>query len=151
MGLAVNTLNRREFLQCGLAVGGGLLLPSLVGGAPSIHVGGPLAGGVYYTRESPGLWESLVREHLPKLEKATGAGGSLIINVSTDHEMDGYDHYIVKHTLLDRKFKVLGHKTFDPRRDRPISKYALLPGYQGPVYALSMCNRHDLWLEGIVV
>lgn len=117
----------------------------------SIHVGGPLAGGVYYTRESPGLWASLVAEHVPRLVTGAGPGGSVTIRVSTDHEMDGYDHYIVKHTLLDRNFKVLGHKTFDPRRDRPVSSYALLAGYQGPVYALSMCNRHDLWLEGIVV
>lgn len=143
-------MTRRDFIQFGLAFGGGLLLPRWLAASPTIHVGGPMAGGVYYTRESPGLWAGVVREHLPKLEKATGAGGSLIISVSTDHEMNGYDHYIVKHTLLDRRFKVLGHKSFDPRRDRPVSKYALLPGYEGPVFALSMCNRHDLWLEGIV-
>ena len=110
-----------------------------------------MAGGVYYTRESPGIWASLVGEHVPKLEKKSGPGGSVAISVSTDHEMDGFEHYIVKHTLLDRKFRVLGQKTFDPRKDSPVSTYSLLAGYEGPVWALSMCNRHDLWLEGILV
>jgi superoxide reductase len=144
-------VHRREFIQLGFAASALLLSPGRSAAQSSIHVGGPLAGGVYYTRESPGLWASLVREHVPKLESADGPGGSVTVTVTTDHEMDGYDHYIVKHTLLDRKFKVLGHKTFDPRRDRPESKYALLRGYRGPVFALSMCNRHDLWLDGIVV
>lgn len=134
-----------------MVVSGGLLLPRWLAAQSSIHVGGPMAGGVYYTRESPGIWESVVREHVPKLEKAPGPGGSLTITVTTDHEMSGYDHYIVKHTLLDGRFRVLGHKTFDPRKDRPVSTYALLAGYKGPVFALSMCNRHDLWLEGVVV
>jgi len=110
-----------------------------------------MAGGVYYTRESPGFWASLVGEHVPKLEKAAGPGGTVTIGVTTNHEMDGYAHYIVKHVLLDRKFRVLGQKSFDPRRDRPVSTYSLLAGYKGPVFALSMCNRHDLWLDGIVV
>lgn len=116
-----------------------------------MHIGGPLAGGVYYTRESSGLWARLVAEYVPKLESAKRPGGSITVTVSTDHEMKGYDHCIVKHTLLDRKFKVLGHKIFDPRRDSPVSNYALLPGYKGPAFALSMCNQHDLWLEGIAV
>jgi superoxide reductase len=111
-----------------------------------------MAGGVYHTSESPGLWAALVKEHVPKLTRADGPGRTQTITVSTDHEMDGYRHYIVKHTLLDRKFKVLGHKSFDPTRDRyPTSTYSLLPGYRGPVFALSMCNRHDLWLAGISV
>jgi superoxide reductase len=144
-------MTRRDLIKHGLFLGGALLLPRWLAAQSSIHVGGPMAGGVYYTRESPGLWTSLVHEHVPRLASVEGAGGTVTITVTTDHEMKGFDHYIVKHTLLDRKFKVLGHKTFDPRRDRPISNYALLAGYKGPVFALSMCNRHDLWLEGIVV
>ena len=144
-------MNRRECIRLGLGFGGGFLLPRWLPAQPSIHVGGPMAGGVYYTRESPGIWKSLVAEHVPKLEKAPGPGGSVTITVTTDHEMDGYEHYIVKHTLLDRKFRVLGQKTFDPGKDRPTSTYSLLAGYQGPVWALSMCNRHDLWLDGILI
>ena len=145
-------MTRRDFIDH-LLVAGGVLLPLRWSVAqPSIHVGGPMAGGVYYTRENPGLWSGLVDEHLPRLEKSAGPGGSHSIRVTTEHVMNAYDHYIVKHTLLDRKFRVLGQKTFDPRRDRrPVSSYSLLAGYQGPVFALSLCNRHDLWLEGMLV
>jgi superoxide reductase len=145
-------VKRRWLIGLGLASGGGLLLPRWLAAQPSIHVGGPMAGGVYHTRESPGLWESLVREHVPKLDKTQAPGGGVTIRVTTEHEMDGFEHYIVKHSLLDGRFRVLGQKSFDPRRDRqPQSTYSLLPGYKGPVFALSMCNRHDLWLEGILV
>jgi superoxide reductase len=93
----------------------------------------------------------MVAEHLPRLKVSQGPGGTAVVTVTTEHEMDGYRHYIVKHKLLDAKFKVLGQKGFDPERERALSTYSLLPGYKGPLYALSMCNRHDLWLDGIVV
>lgn len=145
-------MKRRELIRFSLlGVGAAVLLPRRICAGPSVHVGGPLAGSVYYTRESPGLWDGMVPEHLPRLEVTQGPGGSAVVTVSTQHEMDGYRHYIVKHKLLDAKFRVLGQKSFDPDKDRPVSRYSLLPGYRGPIYALSMCNRHDLWLEGVVV
>ena len=145
-------MTRRDILGFLLIAGGGLVSMRRPAAQPSIHLGGPMAGGVYYTRENPGLWSSLVNEHLPRLEKSEGPGGNLSIRITTEHVMSLCDHFIVKHTLLDTKFRVLGQKTFDPRRDRrPASTYSLLAGYRGPVFALSLCNRHDLWLEGIVV
>lgn len=145
-------MKRRELIRLSLAgLGAAALLPRRLLAGPSVHVGGPLAGSVYYTRESPGLWSRMVPEHLPRLEVTRGQGGTAVVTVTTQHEMDGYHHYIVKHKLLDAKFKVLGQKSFDPGKDSPVSTYGLLPGYQGPIYALSMCNRHDLWLEGIMV
>ena len=146
-------MKRRELIRVGIgAVAASLLSARVLRAGPSVHVGGPMAGSVYYTRDDPGLWASLVREHVPRIETAEGPGGTVIVTVTTEHETDGYRHYIVKHRLLDRGFKMLGQKSFDPQRgDRPVSTYALLAGYKGPIYALSMCNRHDLWLEGTVV
>ena len=146
-------MRRRQLIGIGIgAVAAGLIRPRTLRAGPLVHVGGPMAGSVYYTRDDPGLWAGLVREHVPRIEAAEGPGGTVIVTVTTEHEMDGYRHYIVKHRLLGRDFKVLGQKTFDPQRgDRPVSTYALLAGYKGPIYALSLCNRHDLWLEGTVV
>ena len=145
-------MKRREYIRLSLAsLGSSMVLPRQLLAGPSVHVGGPLAGAAYYTRESPGLWSREISEHLPRVEVTRGRGGSAVVTISTNHTMDGYRHYIVKHKLLDARFKVLGQKSFDPEKDQPVSRYGLLAGYQGPVYALSMCNRHDLWLEGIMV
>lgn len=145
-------MKRRALIGLGLAgTAAGLLLPQRLLAQSSVHVGGPLAGGVYYTRESPGRWSKKAADHLPRLRKADGPGGTVTVTVTTDHVMNGYRHYIVKHMLLDRDFQFVGEKMFDPERDDPVSTYSLLPGYEGPVYALSMCNKHDLWLEGMIV
>jgi superoxide reductase len=145
-------MKRRELVRIGIGATAAALIPSRVLEAQTlVHVGGPLAGSVYHTRDDPGHWVALVAEHVPRIDTAEGPGGTVLVTVTTRHEMDGHRHYIVKHKLLDRDFKVLGQRSFDPERDAAVSKYALLAGYKGPVYALSLCNRHDLWLEGIVV
>jgi superoxide reductase len=78
-----------------VGLGAALVLPRRLL-ASSVHVGGPLAGSVYYTRESPGLWRSMVAEHLPRLKVAQGPGGTAVVTVTTQHEMDGYRHCLVK-------------------------------------------------------
>jgi superoxide reductase len=40
---------------------------------------------------------------------------------------------------------------FDPDKDDPVSTFTLPAGYKGMVYALSLCNKHDLWLNGMEV
>lgn len=141
-------MNRRELVQFGLiGTAVGLLLPRATSAAPGAYIGGPLAGAVYYTQESPGRWASVVDEHVPRIDVTAGAGGTTNLTVVTDHEMKGYEHYIVKHMLLNNRFQIVGDKRFNPKSDRPVSPYTLPAGYRGAVYAVSMCNKHDVWLN----
>lgn len=142
-------MDRREFVRL-TALGSGL---SIV--APKLVLAGlpesPLAGSVYYTKDAPGRWSAKVQTHLPQLEvqKDTTA---LSIQVVTPHEMKGYEHYIVKHILLDSKFGFLEEKLFSPATDKsPISKFSVKSDYKGSLYALSMCNLHDVWLNVIEI
>lgn len=143
---------RRELIERGLAaIGAGLLLSRGTSAGSGVYIGGPLAGAVYYTQESPGRWVSVVAEHLPRIDAASGAGGTTNLSVVTEHEMNGYEHYIVKHMLLNNRFQIVGDKRFNPKSDRPVSLYTLPGGYKGAVYAVSMCNRHDVWLNGAMI
>jgi len=66
--------------------------------------------------------------------------------VATGHEMDGFTHYIVKHVVLDQNFEFVSEILFDPAVDSPVSQHDI-GGLQGVVYALSVCNKHDTWLD----
>jgi len=60
----------------------------------------PLAGSVFYTMDSPGRWAKKAVAHVPQIERSGDK-----IEVSTGHPMDGHVHYIVKHVVLDEKFR----------------------------------------------
>jgi len=141
-------MERRDFIRLSLAGGAVAVVPQplLAGDAPA-----SMAGGVYYTKENPGRWAKKVSGHLPALEKSVGADGAVTVKVTTDHAMSGYKHYIVKHQLLDANYQFLDEKMFDPDEDEPVSEHPLPADYRGMVYALSMCNKHDVWLEGMEV
>ena len=111
----------------------------------------PLAGSVYFTRDAPGIWASEVDRHLPAIKTESAPGLTTAVTIRTPHPMDGYRHYILKHKLLDARFRLLSQKTFNPERDHPVSHHVLPAGYSGPIYAVSICNLHDIWIEGIVV
>jgi superoxide reductase len=143
-------MDRRDFMRIGLAGGvAGAVLPQRLladeDDSPS------MAGGVYHTKEYPGRWAKKVSSHSPKLEKTTGPDGQVMVKVVTDHPQQGYKHYIVKHLLLDAKYRFMAEKMFDPEKEDPISQFPLPAGYKGRVYALSMCNKHDLWLNGMEI
>ena len=104
---------------------------------------GPLAGSIYYTKEKPGKWEMLVDSHLPQIIKKDS-----VIEVSTLHEMRGYEHYILKHIVLDNKLNIISEKIFDPSKDTPIPTHNI-SGYLDKMYVLSICNKHDAWLASI--
>ncbi|MDJ0705058.1 MAG: desulfoferrodoxin family protein [Leptolyngbyaceae cyanobacterium MO_188.B28] len=111
----------------------------------------PKAGGLYYTQDAPGRWSEKVGGHLPKIESQKVSDKETRIQVITTHPMNEYDHYIVKHQLLDSNFQFLMEKVFNPAQDKdPISEF-ILPSYKGPLYALSYCNLHDVWLSAIEV
>ncbi len=100
----------------------------------------PLAGSVYYTKYKPGRWKSISASHLPTIKKDND-----LIEVSTAHEMRGFEHYILKHLVLDNKLRIISEKLFDPSKDAPMSTHNI-SGYQGPLFILSVCNLHDTWL-----
>ncbi|MBY5979659.1 desulfoferrodoxin family protein [Ferrimonas balearica] len=135
-------MQRRELIRLGLVGAAATLVAprQVLAGVE----GSPMAGGVYYTQDAPGRWSKKVAGHLPVIEVDKGAGK---VKVITGHEMKGYEHYIVKHTLLDGNFQFIEERLFDPMKDAaPITEFALT-NYSGPIYALSMCNLHDVWLN----
>jgi superoxide reductase len=131
-------MDRRRFIRLS-AIGAatGIIAPSVV-----LASTGSMAGGVYYTKDAPGRWSKKVGDHLPMIE----VSGSKI-QVTTGHEMKGYEHYIIKHIILNNKFEFISEKMFDPMKDKaPISDFDL-SGYSGPINVLSVCNKHDTWLN----
>jgi len=120
-------------------------------GASGSPLSSNLAGGVFYTKEAPGRWGKKVGGHLPKIKKEVDSGGKVKISVTTAHPMSGYKHYIVKHVLLDKDFRFVAEKMFDPTKDKtPVSSFTL-DKHSGPLYALSVCNKHDTWISAIQV
>lgn len=139
-------MERRDFIRLSVAgVGAGIVAPTIA--LAEIDKQAKGASDIYYTKEDPGRWSGKAATHLPtiKIEKA---GGKATVNVATAHEMKGYEHYIVKHVLLDQNYKFIDEKLFDPTRDKTAISTFTLQDYSGPIYVLSMCNKHDLWLNG---
>ncbi len=134
-------MNRRNFMRLGLAGAGLITLnatPLLAETKQTQLVG---AGGLFYTKENAGRWKGKDATHLPsvEIEKST-------VKVTTAHEMNGFEHYIVKHVLLDKNYKFLDEHFFNPTVDKVAQSTFTLPNYSGTLYVLSLCNKHDLWL-----
>ncbi len=137
-------MDRRSFVRFVLAGSTvGILAPrQAVSAIPEQR----MAGSIYYTADSPGRWSAKVKTHLPLIEIKKSEGAATV-QIITPHEMKGYEHYIVKHVLFDQKFQFLNEKIFDPTKDpSPISSFPL-GDYTGTLYALSVCNLHDSWLN----
>ena len=106
----------------------------------SYLLNGPLSGKIYYTRTSPGRWKDVLESHVPEVSINNN-----ILEVSTLHEMRGYEHYISKHIVLDYKLNIISEKIFDPSKDAPVSSHNIA-GYYDKIFILSVCNKHDTWL-----
>ena len=136
-------MNRRHFIKTtltGSAVG--FVAPGLVKADTA-----ELEGSVYYTRNKPGRWARKLEGHLPRIE-IEKTEGAVKVKVTTAHEMKGYEHYIIKHVLLDENYGFVDEKLFDPNRDAlPVSEFTLKDSATRKVYVLSLCNLHDLWLN----
>jgi superoxide reductase len=140
-------MDRRHFITLS-AVGaaGSILIPGSAMAASDSVLATGLAGGIYYTKEQPGRWKAKAGGHAPLIESKAG-----MVMVTTPHEMNGYEHYIVKHTLLDVHMNVIGETMFDPMKVKAaISQYQITE-YKGVAYALSMCNKHDCWVTQFTV
>ncbi len=138
-------VDRRNFIQLGFAgIGSTFVAPGLVLAYTSEQQS--MAGGVYYTADAPGRWGKKVQSHFPNIELEKGQDGAKI-HVQTRHTFDGYDHYIIKHTVLDKDFNFIAENVFNPLQDKePVSEFSL-GKYSGPVYVLSVCNKHDTWMN----
>ena len=139
-------MDRRNFMRlAAIGAGTGMIAPKLVQAKST-----PMAGGLYYTKESPGRWGKKVGGHLPTVEVSKGSKGT-VIKVTTAHSMNAYGHYIVKHVVLDENYQFLDEHMFDPTKDKaPVSQFSL-GNYRGKVYVLSVCNKHDTWLNSTTV
>jgi superoxide reductase len=141
-------MERRDFIRfSAIGIGAGLVNPTAV----LAEAGKPKSNSdIYYTKDDPGRWSGKVATHLPTLEIEKTAD-KITVKVTTPHEMKGYEHYIVKHVLLDKNYKFLDEHMFDPAKDKIAQSSFTLTNYSGQIYALSMCNKHDLWLAETLV
>lgn len=135
-------MNRRGFIRLSaLGAATGIIAPTAVLASTAT-----MAGGVYYTKDAPGRWSKKVGGHLPNISISKGNSGTSI-EVVTSHGMSGYEHYIIKHTILNAQFKFIAENMFDPMKDKaPISQFNL-GNYTGRIHVLSACNKHDTWLN----
>jgi superoxide reductase len=141
-------MERRDFIKCSVTgLGAAIVTPTLV---LAKNVQPNPVSDIYYTKESPGRWKDKAAGHLPSIgiEKS---GDKITIRVITSHEMKGYEHYIVKHVLLDQNYKFIEEHMFNPEKDKAAMSTFTLDKYSGAIYALSMCNKHDLWLNSATV
>ena len=142
-------MERRDFIRLSVAgVATGFVAPAMVLADSDKPLKG--ASDIYYTKDDPGRWSGKVATHLPNIE-IEKAGAKITVKVVTPHEMKAYEHYIVKHVLLDSNHKFLDEHLFDPTKDTAAISSFTLQGYSGMLYVLSLCNKHDLWLNGTEV
>ncbi len=138
-------MERRNFIRWGLAgFAAGMVDPVMALANVQKKIDG--ASDIYYTKQDPGRWSAKIATHLPNID-IEKTGEKTTVKVVTAHEMKGYEHYIVKHVLLDSNHKFLDEHLFDPLKDKAAISTFTLQGYTGKLYVLSMCNKHDLWMN----
>ena len=137
-------MNRRNFIKfnslLSLATVSGLYFPRAVFAGNDI-INSSLAGKIFYTENNPGRWAKKINGHLPTFIKDNNT-----VEITTGHEMNGYDHYIIKHMLFDENFMLIKEVMFNPENDAPISVHDI-SNLKNKIYGLSLCNKHDAWLN----
>lgn len=142
-------MERRDFIRLSVATAGISLINPITSKAEEAKPVHP-AADLYYTKEAQGRWAGKAATHLPSIE-ISKEGQEILVTIITPHEMKAYEHYIVKHVLLDKNYKFISEHLFDPNKDSAaISKFNL-KNYSGTIYALSLCNKHDLWVNNAEV
>lgn len=139
-------MDRRNFIRLGIAGTTGMLVAPRAVLAAGTGADPRMAGSIFHTSEAPGRWNKKVSSHLPNIAVEKSADGALI-QVETRHTIEGYNHYIVKHMVLDQNYQFLDEHMFDPlKEEHPMSSFTL-KDYSGPIYVLSVCNIHDTWMN----
>jgi len=142
-------MDRRSFIRLSMAgTASGIIAPKLVlaGSLSSKLSSHNMAGGLYYTKETPGRWKKKAGAHSPIIMK-TDKG----VQVITGHPMKPGQHWIIKHVLLDKDFNYLDQRIFNPVQDKSAVSDFSLDNITGAIYALSVCNLHDSWLSVLEV
>ncbi len=143
-------MNRRNFIRTAtVASAATLIAPSLVNAKTTTPTNN-MAGGVYFTKENAGRWAKKVGGHLPMIEQSQKYNKTHL-KITTAHEMNAYQHYIVKHILLDQDFNFIAEKLFDPTKDNIAVSDFNIGDYKGTLHVLSVCNKHDTWLNSTVI
>jgi superoxide reductase len=148
-------MNRRFFVRVGIVgAASSVFIPQAVFSKPTEKklinkilksINGPaMAGGLYYTKDSPGRWQKKSGSHSPFLTKTDST-----ITVLTAHPMIENDHWIIKHVLLDSNFRFIEENIFNPKVDKAAKSEFKLAKPKGTFYALSVCNKHDTWVNAI--
>lgn len=146
-------MDRRSFIRfVSAGSAAGIIAPKMVLATPAMSLmQSRMAGGLYYTQDAPGRWSKKVESHFPHMSKKVGEDGKTYVRVITQHGFQGYEHYIIKHILLNKDFHFMAEVSFDPNKDKvPLSNF-VLPNYTGAVFALSVCNKHDTWMNVLEV
>ena len=141
-------MERRNFIRLSVLGAGALGATPHVLAQPTAVESLATLKNIYFTQQSPGRWKGKEATHLPVITVTT-EGAKCHVNVVTPHEMKGLEHYIVKHVLLDKNYELLAEHIFNPLEDKIAASVFLINNYQGTLYALSMCNKHDLWLSSV--
>ena len=139
--------NRRNFLKKSLVAAGAVAIsgPILAAGMTGEEKKTNRFPGILYTEQDQGRWNGKAPSHVPRVKTEGNK-----VTLHTIHPMT-QEHYIVRHTLVDSKGKVLGSKTFYPTDVQPISTFELPAGFHGKLYATSFCNKHDFWIKEFTV
>ncbi len=139
--------NRRKFLKNSLIAAGAVSLAGpLMAAVPGSKEGKTdRFHGIIYTENDQGRWKGKAPSHVPQVKTEGNK-----VRLHTVHPMTP-EHYIVRHTLVDKSGNVLGTKTFYPSDVQPISTFELPAGYHGKLYATSFCNKHDFWIKEFTV
>jgi len=97
-------MQRRDLIRFSLAAtAAGALIPgaaSALSSNPTCHPDNPLTGKMFYTKEAPGRWSGKEGSHAPNIELEQTSNGTSV-KIVTGHGMGNFEHYIVKHILLD--------------------------------------------------
>lgn len=104
----------------------------------------PVTPKAEYTKEKPGEWKGMEKEHLPVIRITSGDKINVIISVPLVNK-DG-KHYIETIGVMDESKKVIASKNFT-RNTRYYQTGFYIPsnllGKNLKVYV--KCNLHDLW------
>lgn len=146
-------MDKRSFIRFGLAgSAAGIVVPKMAfAAAMDMGLESKFAGGIYYTDEKFGRWnQALADHHLPQLDKKMSSGAAQL-HVATNHPMNEYNHYIIKHQLLNSNFNFIQEHAYNPTKDKkPVAMFDI-GSYHGPVYVMTMCNVHDVWMNMIEI
>lgn len=142
-------MNKRDFIRVSVAgATGALFVPRiLMAGMVEPALKTKLAGGVYHTDDAFGRWNKKIAD----LHLAVFAKHGHDLHVESHHPMPGYNHYIIKHELLDANFNFITEHRYNPLKDKKPETTFNIKGHKGLIYVITMCNIHDVWINATEV